>query len=80
MYHQTKFLFISRTSTTFAIGSATTRSGYVSRLRRAFLLRVHPDRFRAQSADVRKDQATLVQALSDRMAESDFLTFTASSR
>ncbi|KAL7473391.1 hypothetical protein ACHAXS_013843 [Conticribra weissflogii] len=79
MYHQTKFLFISRTSTTFAIGSATTRSGYVSRLRRAFLLRVHPDRFRAQSADVRKDQATLVQALSDRMAESDFLTFTASS-
>jgi len=78
MYHQTRILFISGTTTTFAIGSAATRSGYVSRLRRAFLLRVHPDRFRAQPASVRKDQATLVQALSDRMAESDFLALTAS--
>mmetsp|Transcript_12712 Transcript_12712/g.24051 ORF Transcript_12712/g.24051 Transcript_12712/m.24051 type:complete len:81 (-) Transcript_12712:20-262(-) len=80
MYHQTRILFISGTTTTFAIGSAATRSGYVSRLRRAFLLRVHPDRFRAQPASVRKDQATLVQALSDRMAESDFLALTASTR
>ncbi|KAL3816812.1 hypothetical protein ACHAXA_008675 [Cyclostephanos tholiformis] len=55
------------------------KSSYVSRLRRAFLLHVHPDRFRNHNETVRKQQATLVQALSDRMAEHDFLTYSASS-
>jgi hypothetical protein len=50
-----------------------TRSQYVSRLRRAFLLRTHPDRFR--SPEVRKQQATLVQAISDRMARPDFMIY-----
>ena len=36
---------------------------YVSRLRRAFLLQVHPDRFRSHSDAVRKQQANLVQGL-----------------
>lgn len=46
------------------------RAAYVSRLRRAFLLRVHPDRFRDD--DVRARQATLVKALANRMTQSDF--------
>jgi len=46
------------------------RSVYVSRLRRAFLLRVHPDRFLAQHQ--RRQQAALVQALANRMARPDF--------
>lgn len=50
-------------------------SRYISRLRRAFLLRVHPDRFRAQSEHVRREQAVLVQMLSDRLGEQDFLEF-----
>lgn len=50
-------------------------SVYVSRLRRAFFLRVHPDRFRAHDAAVRKQQARLVQALNDRMSWSDFLSY-----
>ena len=49
-------------------------SVYVSRLRRAFFLRVHPDRFRAHDAAVRQQQARLVQALNDRMSWSDFLS------
>ncbi|KAL9189109.1 hypothetical protein ACHAXT_011599 [Thalassiosira profunda] len=53
-------------------------SVYVSRLRRAFLLQVHPDRFRGESDKVKRQQAKLVQALSDRMAERDFLAYTAS--
>lgn len=52
-------------------------SVYISRLRRAFLLRVHPDRFRSRSEQVRKQQATLVQVLSDRLGESDFMEFAA---
>ena len=50
-------------------------SRYISRLRRAFLLRVHPDRVRAQSEHVRREQAVLVQMLSDRLGEQDFLEF-----
>lgn len=56
------------------------RSIYISRLRRAFLLRVHPDRFRTQSNQVRKEQATLVQVLSDRLGEFDFVDFVAPRR
>ena len=58
--------------------SKSSTSLYVSRLRRAFLLQVHPDRFRSQTENVRKQQASLVQALSDRMAEYDFLTYASS--
>ena len=50
-------------------------SVYVSRLRRAFFLRVHPDRFRSHSAKTRQEQARLVQALNDRMSWSDFLSY-----
>ncbi|KAL3794501.1 hypothetical protein HJC23_013503, partial [Cyclotella cryptica] len=56
------------------------RSIYISRLRRAFLLRVHPDRFRTQSNQVRKEQATLVQVLSDRLGDLDFVEFVAQGR
>ncbi|GAX19659.1 hypothetical protein FisN_19Hh243 [Fistulifera solaris] len=50
--------------------SNTARSVYMARVRRAFLLRVHPDRFR--SPTIRSQQARLVQALSNRMSQSDF--------
>ena len=97
--------------------SSVGTSAYVPRLRRAFLLQVHPDRFRRHSEEVRKRQARLVQgnttcdinisiyakqknhtdtiahvfylthfafldtkALSDRMAERDFLAYVTSSR
>ena len=52
------------------------RSVYVARLRRAFLLRVHPDRFRSSSPDIRRRQADLVHAMSERMAFPDFLAYT----
>lgn len=55
-------------------------SVYISRLRRAFLLRVHPDRFRSRSEEVRKEQAKLVQVLSDRLGEHDFVEFAAQRR
>jgi hypothetical protein len=53
-----------------------TRSVYVSRLRRAFLLRAHPDRFRSHSPQIRKQQSGLIQAISDRMGRPDFLSYT----
>lgn len=59
------------------VGS-TARSVYVSLLRRAFLLRVHPDRFRNHVDSVRQQQATLVKALSHRMSENDFLSWQSS--
>jgi hypothetical protein len=47
---------------TMVIARATAgKYTYVSRLRRAFLLQVHPDRFRNQKEIVRKQQASLVQ-------------------
>lgn len=46
------------------------RTAYVARLRRAFLLRVHPDRFRDEN--VRVQQAALVKSLANRMLQSDF--------
>lgn len=52
------------------------RSIYVAKLRRAFLLRVHPDRFRACSPETRRRQSELVHAISDRMAQPDFLAYT----
>ncbi|KAG7364411.1 protein of unknown function DUF4461 containing protein [Nitzschia inconspicua] len=55
------------------------RSVYVAQLRRAFLLRAHPDRFRRQSSEIRKQQSVLLQALSDRMMEPDFLDYTSNS-
>jgi len=55
--------------------SSMSRSVYLSRLRRAFLLRVHPDRFRTHSAQVRSRQSALVKALSDRMSQDDFVAW-----
>ena len=49
-----------------------TRTAYLDRLRRAFLLRVHPDRFRNHSAQQRQKQAQLVTALTNRFSQSDF--------
>ena len=49
-------------------------SAYVAQLRRAFLLRVHPDRFRTQPKLVKR-QSSLIQALSDRLQEPDFLKY-----
>jgi Domain of unknown function (DUF4461) len=56
--------------------ATTSRSVYVSRLRRAFLLRAHPDRFRSFESEVRQQQETLVKAISNRMCQPDFLAFT----
>jgi Domain of unknown function (DUF4461) len=44
----------------------------LSKLRRAFLLRVHPDRFRHHSAVPTEPQASLVKALTHRMSQADF--------
>jgi len=54
-----------------------TRPMYLSRLRRAFLLRVHPDRFRSakHTSSRRSKQANLVKALAERMSEADFGTW-----
>ena len=56
----------------------TNRSAYVQRIRKAFLLRSHPDRFRSEDASVRKRQASLMQALGDRFSSPDFLSYQAS--
>lgn len=52
------------------------RSVYVGKLRRAFLLRAHPDRFRNHSPKIRRQQANLLQALSERMNAQDFQEYT----
>ena len=53
-----------------------TRAAYLNRIRRAFLLRVHPDRFRTQSAQIQQGQAQLVQALSNRLDQVDVQQWT----
>ncbi|CAB9496342.1 expressed unknown protein [Seminavis robusta] len=53
--------------------SALPPSVYVNRLRRAFFLRVHPDRFRSHNVTVRSNQAKLVQVLNNRMTFPDFV-------
>ncbi|VEU33509.1 unnamed protein product [Pseudo-nitzschia multistriata] len=59
-------------------GSAAivSRSVYTDRLRRAFILRCHPDRFRRYDEKIRKQQSVLLQALSERMIEADFKDYT----
>jgi len=57
--------------------SGVSRSVYVAQLRRAFLLRAHPDRFRNSEDHVRRGQARLLQALSERWNAQDFLDYTA---
>eukprot|EP00934_Nitzschia_sp_Nitz4_P009280 Nitzschia sp. Nitz4//scaffold44_size153857//69347//70879//NITZ4_002722-RA/size153857-processed-gene-0.102-mRNA-1//-1//CDS//3329552160//9270//frame0 len=59
-----------------AKSSSLSRSVYVAQLRRAFLLRAHPDRFRNFDEDVRRGQATLLQALGDRFNSRDFQEYT----
>lgn len=39
------------------------------------MLRAHPDRFRAHAPHIRKQQAGLIQAISDRMERADFLSY-----
>lgn len=63
------------TSSAAAAAATTTRANYVSRLRRAFLLRVHPDLFRNFSDGIRQEQSKLVKALSTRMSETDFISW-----
>ena len=55
------------------------RTTYLSNLRRAFLLRVHPDRFRHHNSStvmtaesIQIQQASLVKALADRINQPDF--------
>lgn len=52
------------------------RSVYLARIHRAFLLRVHPDRFRSQPWEVRQQQAELVSAIGNRLASADILAYT----
>ena len=54
------------------MASTSTRANYINRLRRAFLLRVHPDLFRNHSDSVRHEQSKLVKLLFERMSEADF--------
>jgi uncharacterized protein YejL (UPF0352 family) len=58
-------------SSSSSASSFLSRSVYLSHVRRAFLLRVHPDRFRNHPASVRSQQASLVQALSNRLEGTD---------
>ena len=53
------------------------RSVYVSRIRRAFLLRVHPDRFRGESVSVQAQQSSITQAVANRFASPDFVSYCA---
>ena len=53
----------------------SSRLKYVSHLRKAFLLRVHPDRFRSLSPSIQKNQADVVQKLISRMESPDFLAY-----
>lgn len=55
------------------------RSVYVDKLRRAFLLRAHPDRFRRHGALIRQRQTNLLKALSQRMGAQDFQDYTSNS-
>jgi hypothetical protein len=52
------------------------RSVYVAQLRRAFLMRAHPDRFRGRSESIRRGQTSLLSALSERMGQQDFQDYT----
>lgn len=52
------------------------RSAYVANLRRAFLLRVHPDKFNSLS-HASSQNSHLIKALSQRMAAQDFQDYTA---
>ena len=56
-----------------------THGAYMDRLRKAFLLRAHPDRFRGRPDAVRKSQANLISALMDRMTDRDFHAYAAGS-
>jgi hypothetical protein len=55
------------------------RAAYVEKLRRAFLLRAHPDRFRRHSASIRQGQTNLLSALSARLSQPDFQNYTTNS-
>lgn len=48
---------------------------YVKTLRRAFLLRIHPDRFRQHSNSIRKEQASLVQAIEEWISSPAVLAY-----
>ena len=54
-------------------------SSYVSYLRRAFLVRAHPDRFPSESHEFRKRQEKVIQALMERLTASDFASYISSS-
>ncbi|CAJ1930499.1 unnamed protein product [Cylindrotheca closterium] len=56
---------------------ALSRSTYVGNVRRAVLLRAHPDRFRSHGDDERRRrQETLLKELGARISESDFSDYT----
>ena len=59
-----------------SVSMRQSQSKYISHLRKAFLLRVHPDRFRLHSEEVRKKQADIVQAIGSRMELADFTAYT----
>mmetsp|Transcript_48895 Transcript_48895/g.55386 ORF Transcript_48895/g.55386 Transcript_48895/m.55386 type:complete len:519 (-) Transcript_48895:122-1678(-) len=56
--------------------SIVSRSEYVARLRRAFILRCHPDQFRQHDVKIRQQQSVLLQSLSERMTQADFQHYT----
>ena len=58
--------------------SHVSRSVYVAQLRRSFLMRAHPDRFRSLGDEsLRRGQAALLAALSERWNAQDFQNYTA---
>ena len=57
------------------MASNVSRSVYVGQVRRAFLLRAHPDRFRKHTPSIRQRQSTLLQKLNQRMNDKDFQAY-----
>jgi hypothetical protein len=51
---------------------AAKRIKYLGHIRRAFLLRAHPDRFRSHPASLRKVQAEAIQSFQERISSADF--------
>lgn len=58
----------------YHLTEAVKRSAYVQRIRRSFLLRVHPDRFRFRPMSIRNGQSDLLKAFSVRFIPVSIVT------
>eukprot|EP00554_Chaetoceros_debilis_P014807 CAMPEP_0194119162 /NCGR_PEP_ID=MMETSP0150-20130528/38268_1 /TAXON_ID=122233 /ORGANISM="Chaetoceros debilis, Strain MM31A-1" /LENGTH=351 /DNA_ID=CAMNT_0038810775 /DNA_START=24 /DNA_END=1076 /DNA_ORIENTATION=- len=62
------------------LSAVSDKSSYLSHVRRAFLLRAHPDRFRSHPESFRKVQAAAIGAFQDRISASDFVAYKSNNR